>query len=347
MHDVSVISAALLTGVIAAAATPAAAQPSTARWWTPQPALYDPVCGEPESGECYAQPATGILSQDGRFGISLFCGATLGVEGARGPGGDLQFTSVAFAVDGAPMGQFQIGGGLDTDYLDPQASPALIAALRGGSALTAVFNGGTAAAFSLTGSSAAITALERICNGEAAEPPQQAQATRQRQYFDDYMATCRPDGGCDAATFSETPTSDGNVFHSSLTLNRAGFPGTAWIMTFAGAFEGPVPGTPIQVRIGQQNWTLAAGQGYSELMGHNFFNWPVNEQILAAMRGGNAMEITQTIQNGASQTVRYSLRGLNGAMAWIDQLQGRSGEPAMIGVPMSLDEIVPGYEPAQ
>ncbi|MEZ5670725.1 MAG: hypothetical protein R3F55_25465 [Alphaproteobacteria bacterium] len=335
------------TALLALAATAGAAQAQAGRWSTPQPPIYDPVCGEPENGECYLLPSTGNRSADGRFAIALHCQSTLSVDGATGQNG-AQYGTVALAVDGQPLGQFRIVGGLDADYLNPQPTPALIAALRHGGTLTMVFDGVTATTVSLAGSSAAIAALDVVCAGDggqstAVQPP----ATRQRQYFADYMATCRPDGGCDATTFSDTPTSDGNSFSSTLVMNRLGFPGTAWILSFAGAFEGPVPGTPIQVTVGQQSWTLAAGEGYGDIMGHNYFAWPANEQILAAMRTAAFLDVTQTVANGSRQTVRYSLRGLNDAMAWIDQVQGRSGEPALIGVPMALDEIVPGYQPAQ
>jgi len=70
-----------------------------------------------------------------------------------------------------------------------------------------------------------------------------------------------------------------------------------------------------------------------------------HEGILAAMRRGSALAVTQTIETGGTQTVVYSTRGLTAAMTWIDRVQGRSGETPIIGVPMSLQEIVPGYQP--
>lgn len=168
---------------------------------------------------------------------------------------------------------------------------------------------------------------------------------RERVYRGDYMVTCRTDGACDAITFTDTPTATGGNFVSSLTFKRAGGPGTAWILTFSGAFEGPVSGTPIEVRIGQESWFLAYDQGYSDrigsLVGHNFFLYPINEQIVTAMRGGNAMDVEQTIEGGSKQTVRYSLRGLTASMGWIDQRQGRTGTPLIIGVPMTLEEAIP------
>lgn len=338
----SVIAAALFGAI---ASSPALAQ--SGAWSTPQPPIYDSLCGEPDNGECYLMPTTEAVSTDGQFLVGLHCGNFMSLIDATGQS-DALYTDVVLSVDGQPLGQFQIVGGLDTDYLNPAPSVAAIEALRHGSTLTMVLNQVTTSTVSLAGSSAAISTLQQLCNTDQSDSGgNQGSTTRQREYFADYMATCRPDGGCDAVTFSETPTTDGNTFTSPLTFNRAGGPGTAWIVSFAGAFEGPVAGTPIQVTIGQQSWTLKAGEGYGNIMSHNFFNWPANEEILAAMRTGSTMAITQTIQNGTSQVVTYSLRGLNDAIAWIDGIQGRTGEPALIGVPFGLEEIVPGYEPAQ
>jgi hypothetical protein len=168
---------------------------------------------------------------------------------------------------------------------------------------------------------------------------------RERVYRGDYMVTCRTDGSCDAITFTDTPTATGGNFSSSLTFKRAASPGTAWILTFSGAFEGPVSGTPIEVRIGRQSWFLAYNQGYSDrigtLVGHNYFLYPVNEQIVSAMLAGNMMDIQQTIKGGGKQTVRYSLRGLSASMRWVDQRQNRVGQPMLVGVPMSLEEAIP------
>jgi hypothetical protein len=169
--------------------------------------------------------------------------------------------------------------------------------------------------------------------------------TRERVYRGDFMVTCRTDGACDAITFTDTPTATGGSFSSSLTFKRAAGPGTAWIMTFSGAFEGPVPGTPIEVKIGQQSWFLAYDRGYSDtignLKGHNYFLSPVNDQIVPAMVSGSAMDIVQTVRGGGQQTVRYSLRGLTAAMRWIDRKQNRIGEPILVGVPFTLEEAIP------
>lgn len=168
---------------------------------------------------------------------------------------------------------------------------------------------------------------------------------RERVYHGDYMVTCRTDGACDAIAFTDTPTATGGNFSSSMTFKRAAGPGTAWMLTFSGAFEGPVQGTPIEIRIGQQSWFLAYDNGYSDrigtLVGHNYFLYPVNEQIISAMIEGNAMDVEQTIKGGGRQTVRYSLRGLTASMRWIDQRQGRVGEPLLIGVPTSLEDAIP------
>ena len=338
----TVIAAALLG---AFASSPVLAQSSA--WSTPQPPVYDSLCGEPENGECYQMPTTQAISNDGQFLVGLHCGNFMSLIDATGQS-DALYTDVVLSVDGQPLGQFEIVGGLDTDYLNPAPTDAAIDALRRGNTLTMVLNQVTTSTVSLAGSSAAIAALQSLCDTDQSDGGgDQGATTGQREYFADYLATCRPDGGCDASTFSDTPTSDGNTFVSALTFNRAGGPGTAWIVSFAGAYEGPVAGTPIQVTIGQQTWTLKAGEGYGNIMSHNFFHWPANEEILAAMRTGSAMAISQTIQNGTTQTVTYSLRGLNDAIAWIDGNQGRTGEPALVGVPSGLEEIVPDYEPAQ
>lgn len=340
--DRTILMAALAAALAAAAPALALAQ---TRWSTPQPETYDALCGEPENSECYLRPMTGNAATDGRTSIALHCGSLLSVDGVRGGDGLPLYASVAFAIDGRRQGTYQVGGGLDHDYLSPEATPTLIEALKAGSSLTMTFDGSTVATVPLAGSRDAITALRQLCGEETA--PGQAAATRQREYFGDYVATCRPDGGCDASTFSDTPTADGRTFSSSLVLNRLGGPGTAWILSFAGAFEGPVAGTPIQVAVGAETWTLNAGEGYGQIMDHTFFTRPANEQIFAAMRSGSSLDITQTVADGSQQAVRYSLRGLNEAMLWMDALQGRRGEPAIVGVPFGLDEIVPGYEPAQ
>ncbi len=350
MNKTRLFPAVALLGAIGIALTQLSAQAQQANWSVAEQSTYDSACGEPENQECYSQPNTSLNAPGGRYGLVIYCSNVLALNGARGGDGDLQFTSVSLAVDGQPQGQFQIGGGFDADYLNPEAGPGLIAALRTGTTLTMVFDGVTVSNLNLLGAGPALDGLDRACAAPAktAEPTDVAEGPveiSQREYFADYMATCRTDGGCDGATFTETPTSDGQTFWASLTLNRAGFPGTAWMLSFSGAFEGPVPGTPIEVVIGRETWALTAGDGYGDIMGHNIFYWPVNEQILDAMRAGVAMDITQTISNGSRQTVRYSLRGLTATMAWIDQKQGRTGEPMMIGTPGSLEEIIPGYQP--
>jgi len=97
---------------------------------------------------------------------------------------------------------------------------------------------------------------------------------RERKYFGDYMTTCRPDGACDTITFTEIPTSNGQKFSSSLTFKRQRGADAPWFLTFSGVFLGPMEGTPMQVTIGSQSWTLQAGSGYGQFMAFNYFAPP-------------------------------------------------------------------------
>ena len=164
---------------------------------------------------------------------------------------------------------------------------------------------------------------------------------RERKYFGDYMTTCRPDGSFNTITFTEIPTSNGQKFSSSLTFKRQRGADAPWFLTFSGVFLGPMEGTPMQVTIGSQSWTLQAGSGYGQFMAFNYFAPPLNATIVGEMVAGSTMEITQTKKDGSQQTVSYSLRGLTAAMKWIDAKQGRTDTTQAIGVPATLEDAVP------
>ncbi len=151
-----------------------------------------------------------------------------------------------------------------------------------------------------------------------------------RIYFRDWLAACRPDGGCAAATYVfATPGSNQAAYLLRLFRDA---PDDAWSVVFAGLAVEPDPNADLQIWVDDAApTTLAPRNGHRPAGAANVLRIvdPTEARsLIDAMTAGLEARVRFADANGDLHEERFSLRGLSAALDWVDTTQPTMADTA-------------------
>ncbi len=152
-------------------------------------------------------------------------------------------------------------------------------------------------------------------------------ARAERQSFNAWKAFCS--GGLCVA---ETVTTGGSV---RLRLTRGSGGAEPWVISFTDVQHDVAPGSPIAVIVdGRPSIGFAPQSGYRVMADHLALSEPVlTDALFAALRRGRQATLAFKHARGFGLKLGFPLDGLEAALRWIDDRQGRTGERPVVGGP--------------
>lgn len=165
-----------------------------------------------------------------------------------------------------------------------------------------------------------------------------------REYFKDWLAACRPTTGyCSAITYINPNPGNGAVADHWLRIGRHK-DGAKWEISFTPITVAPNNSTTFYFWIGEDSFWFTKGSGALAYGAINdiFLIGEDATKMLTAMLAGNKMTSSFDDMSGQRIDIDFSLSGLTASLLWIDDQQGRVGDPRIAGdLPIGLDLAEP------
>jgi len=168
-----------------------------------------------------------------------------------------------------------------------------------------------------------------------------------RAYFKDWLAACRPNTNyCSAISYINPNPGNGAVADHWLRIGRHQ-DGAAWEISITPIISMPSNTTTFYFWIGEDSFWFTKGDTALAYGAINdvFLTGANATQMLTSMLAGSAMEASFEDETNQTLNIKFSLSGLTAAMLWIDDQQGRVGDPRIAGkLPIGLTIAEPKLE---
>lgn len=165
-----------------------------------------------------------------------------------------------------------------------------------------------------------------------------------REYFKDWLAACRPDTGyCSAISYINPNPGNGSVADHWLRIGRHK-DGAKWEISLTPIKSMPSNTTTFYFWIGEDSfWFTKGGSALAHgAVNDIFMTGDDATKMLGAMLAGSNMSGSFDSDQGETVNVEFSLSGLTASMLWIDEQQGRLGDPRIAGdLPIGLELAEP------